>query len=49
MSVLAAFFLIMGIVAFTVYKVKDPKKNGENYEDVPSKPNDIGASKEKKS
>ena len=34
MSVLAAFFLIMGIVAITVYKLKDPKRqNNANYEE----------------
>lgn len=27
MSVLAAFFLVLGIVAITIYKIKDPKRN----------------------
>jgi len=25
-SVLAAFFLVLGIVAITIYKIKDPKR-----------------------
>ena len=34
MSVLAAFFLILGIVSFTVYKVKDPKRQIQTQEDT---------------
>lgn len=30
MSVFAAFFLILGIVAITIYKVKDPKRGGDS-------------------
>lgn len=26
MSVFAAFFLVLGIVAITIYKIKDPKR-----------------------
>ena len=45
MSVLAAFFLILGIVAFTVYKIKDPKRKNAMtiYEDVPSNPTETAA------
>ena len=34
MSVLAAFFLILGIVAITIYKVKDPKRGIDDREEV---------------
>jgi len=34
MSVNAAFWLIIGIVAITVYKIKDPKRNMDNSEEV---------------
>ena len=30
MSVLSAFFLVLGIVAITVYKIKDPKRKQNN-------------------
>lgn len=33
MSVLCAFFLILGIVAITVYKIKDPKRRTDSREE----------------
>lgn len=33
MSVLCAFFLILGIVAITVYKIKDPKRRVDSREE----------------
>lgn len=34
MSVMAALTLIMGIVAITVYKIKDPKRRSSSEEEV---------------
>jgi len=34
MSVLAAFFLILGIVAITIYKIKDPKRSMDSQDEV---------------
>ena len=42
MSVLAAFFFILGVIAITVLKIKYKKKNGENYEKVSINESDIG-------